>query len=185
MRPLTAMLLCLLLLGCAQQTEQVIEKPDSEDLQVSIIVGENYSMGEPISIQLKTLDYSVVYLNRSGGYSMKSYPSVWICREMGGDCRNIEYRWMRDFSKCSNGVVNVIVPHESVEKKVVWPAKTYDLLLLWNQNDWKLVDVPCGEGVANIRNPEQVEAGNYSVTFVYWVGGDDSPRSVSASFRIK
>lgn len=186
MRWLALLAVGLLLFGCSQNAEQVKEKPESDDLEVSIIVGENYSAGEPIAFQLRTSNYSIIYMNRSGGYSMKGYPSVWICRYVNeSECENIEYRWMRGFSMCEGGVVRIDVPPESYEVKAVWPAERYDLLLLWDQKDWKETVVQCGGNFARARQPEQVPPGNYSVSFVYWVSWDERPRSVSADFSIR
>ncbi len=178
-------LLCILLLGCTQQKDQTpAEKPVSEDLEVAIIAGENYSLGEPIAFQIKTTNYSIVYLNRSGGYSVGYYPSVWICRYVNGSCENVEYRRMRDFSKCVNERTEATIPLGSFEKKDFYPAEFYEMLLLWDQKEWKEEKIPCGKGFASVRKFQSVPPGNYSVTFVYWVSWDTEPRSVTADFRI-
>ena len=185
MRQILFLLALLLLYGCAQPTqEKPSEMPVSNDSEVVIIAGENYTAGEPIAFQIKTSNYSIAYLNRSGGYSAGSYPSAWICRKTNSSCENIEYRQMWGFSTCEMGAVNVWVPRESYEKKEVLPAEFYGLLLLWDQNDWKEQLISCGSGFASVRRAEPVAPGNYSITFVYWVSWDSAPRSVSADFRI-
>ncbi len=185
MRQILLLLALLLLFGCSQPTpEKPSEKPMSNDSEVRIIAGENYTVGEPIAFQIKTSNYSIAYLNRSGGYSAGSYPSAWICKKTNGSCDNIEYRQMKGFSTCEGGIVNVWVPTESFEKKEVLPAEFYGLLLLWDQNDWKEHLVSCGNSYASIRRAEPVTPANYSITFVYWVSWDSAPRSVSADFRI-
>ena len=183
MRTVAFLLLSLLLLGC-QQEELPVEKPVSEDLEVSIIAGENYSSREPIAFQLKTTNYSIIYTNRTGGYSIGYYPSIWICRQTNETCENIEFRQMSDFSNCIGETVHIRVPSESIEKKDVFPAESYVLLFLWDQKDWKEVQTPCGSSFAKLRKPEQVPPGNYSITFVYWVSWSKKPRSVTADFRI-
>lgn len=184
MRAFLFLLFGLLLLGCSQPApEKPSEKPVSNDSEVRIIAGD-YARGEPVAFQIKTSNYSIIYLNRSGGYSIGSYPSVWICKKANESCENVEYRKMRGFSTCEGGAVNVWIPAESSEKKGVLPAELYDLLLLWDQKDWKEQRVSCGNSYASIRRAEPVTPGNYSVTFVYWVSWDSAPRSVSADFRI-
>lgn len=185
MRQLSLLLVILLLFGCSQQAPaSTKDKPVSDDSEVAIIVGENYSVGEPIVFQLKTSNYSIVYMNRSGGYQVGSYPSVWICRQTNESCINVEYRQMRDFSKCSEGVVNIAVPVQSSDVQIIWPAEKYGMLLLWDQKDWREESSPCGKGASQSRNPTQVSPGKYSITFVYWVSWEKEPRSVSADFRI-
>jgi len=180
------MLAMLLLFGCAGTPEEKpAEKPASDDSEVKLIVGENYTLGEPIAFQLKTTNYSISFLNRSGGYSIGSYPSLWICRKIDSEsCENIEYRTMKDFSTCESGVVNVWAPDEAHEKRDVFPAESYLLLLHWEQTDWKEVKAPCGSSFSVARRAQEVGRGEYSVTFVYWVSWDGGPRSVSADFRI-
>ncbi len=181
-----ALLLLLLLFGClGPGPEKAAEKPVSDDSEVALIVGESYSVGEPIAIQLKTTNYSISYNNRSGGYSLGSYPSVWICRKTNSSCENVEYRQMRDFSTCEGGAVNILVPPEGGEERVVLQAESYGLLFLWDQREWKDQKIPCGSSFATIRRGEQVPGGNYSITFVYWVSWEKSPRSLSADFRIR
>jgi hypothetical protein len=179
------LLIMLLLFGCfGPAPEKPSEKPVSEDAEVSIIAGENYSLGEPIAFQLKTVNYSIIYLNRSGGYLAGSYPSAWICRQTNESCINVEYRHLKDFSRCSGGTVNIDVPAEGGDAKEIWPAENYGLLLLWDQKEWSEERISCGNGAAQVRKQIQVPAGNYSITFVYWVSWDKNPRSVSADFRI-
>jgi hypothetical protein len=175
----------LLLAGCVQENPGV--SPDwsiSGDGGVALIVGENYSAGEPIAFQLKTTNYSVVFLNRSGGYSLGSYPSLWICRKTNGSCENVEYREMAGFSRCENGIEQIDVPAESTERKEVYPAESYVLLSLWDQKEWVEERVECGPGFYRDRRAEQVQSGDYTATFVYWVSWDKEPQSVAADFRI-
>ncbi|MFH0818165.1 MAG: hypothetical protein V1909_06060 [Candidatus Micrarchaeota archaeon] len=183
---LVAFLLALVLLfGCsAPLPEKAVEKPLSDDSEVRIIVGENYSLGEPIAFQLKTSNYSISFLNRSGGYSIGAYPSVWICKKTNESCENVEYRQMADFSTCESGAVSMWVLPQSTEKKDVFPAEFYGLLLRWDQREWKEQIVGCGSGFASIRKAELVQKGEYSITFVYWVSWEGNPRSVSADFKI-
>ena len=115
---------------------------------------------------------------------MGSYPSVWICRNTNGSCENVEYREMRDFSRCENNAEQIEVPAESSERKEIYPAESYALLLLWNQREWAEERVPCGAGFARKRRVEQAVPGNYTVTFVYWVSWGQEPHSVAADFRI-
>ncbi|MFH1470291.1 MAG: hypothetical protein ABIF01_00930 [Candidatus Micrarchaeota archaeon] len=91
---------------------------------------------------------------------------------------------MRDFSTCESGVVNVWVPAEAQEKRDVFPAESYLLLLHWEQTDWKEVKSACGNGFSTSRRAQEVGRGEYSATFVYWVSWDKEPRSVSTDFRI-
>ncbi len=177
-------LIMAFLLGCVSENP-IEERPLSDDFEISLIVGENYSVGEPIAIQLKTSNYSIVYLNRSGGYSFGYYPSLWICRKTNESCENIEYRWMRGFSRCEGGIVNINVPRESIEEREVWLAEKYGLIFLWDQREWIEDEIPCGDGFEKTREPQQVPVGNYSVSFVYWVTWDKDPRSVTADFNIR
>ncbi|MFH1470290.1 MAG: hypothetical protein ABIF01_00925 [Candidatus Micrarchaeota archaeon] len=75
MRWFLPMLAVLLLFGCASTPEEKpAEKPISDDSEVKLIVGENYTLGEPIAIQLKTTNYSISFLNRSGGVLNRLLP---------------------------------------------------------------------------------------------------------------
>jgi hypothetical protein len=185
MKSLALAAFLLLLLGCTQApSEKIIDKPVSEDLEVQLIVGQNYTLGEPIAFQIKTSNYSIIFLNRSGGFIVGTYPSVWICRHENNSCTNMEYIRMKDFSRCESDVPAVAIPSELEEHKTAIKAETYDLLLLWDQTEWKSISIPCGKGFALGRENFPVPPGNYSVTFVYWVAWETAQRSVSADFQI-